>query len=495
MRVQSTLFLINLLLNAIMSLPLHMVREIEGFLTVKERIDLLRIKKHAHLWAHELLTEKDKLTSLTAAQSIRELSLLTSTLETLTNYTTDLPSTDHKDRRETWGETIQTDRSTFNNYLQRSRKKRNILGDLVHMVTGLATDDQLQQQLRIDETIRDKVTSTLARQLSFEQTMATAYSNLSREEETLHSMISSLQYQHDLYKGKQARLAAYQSIVHDDIDRLEDQIEAVWTGQVNTRHAVFLSSRAGLSQVAAFSYTFSSIEAGLTLTYSARMYTLTAVKKMTYSSGTLVLETMDRAYLLHPAFDINHPISELEVRNTKVDCPGCAKLVHAGHGTYTVMQPGQLTCNRDGTEDTFNVTMNKQIAINKPHFCWNQLLTIGGVHLRLKEYTVDTSGDESLDLLLVHKASKDNSKIETPSDLKTTHNVINLQLRHDLQEAKLDMDNFVVDTSLELSKGVLTSTISWSWMAAISAVVLIFVLLFLLKIRQTCKEAKSSTGP
>jgi hypothetical protein len=46
---------------------------------------LPRVKKHAQLWAQELLMEKDKLSSLTAAQKIRELALLTSTLESLTN--------------------------------------------------------------------------------------------------------------------------------------------------------------------------------------------------------------------------------------------------------------------------------------------------------------------------------------------------------------------------------------------------------------------------
>jgi len=132
------------------------------------------------------------------------------------------------------------------------RQKRNILRELVYVITGLTTDDQLQQQLRIDEVIRDKVTNTLARQISFEQTMATIYSNLTKEEETLHSMINSLQFQHDQDKARHTRMTAYQSVVLEDIDRLEDEIEAVWTGHVNSRHAAFLSSRAGLWQVAAF---------------------------------------------------------------------------------------------------------------------------------------------------------------------------------------------------------------------------------------------------
>jgi hypothetical protein len=81
--------------------------------------------------------------------------------------------------------------------------------------------------------------------------------------------------------------------------------------------------------------------------------------------------------------------------------------------------------------------------------------------------------------------------METPSDTKTTHTLLNLQLRHDLQEAKEDMSNFVVDTSLELNKGAIMSTISWGWMAAITSVVLIIVILFALRVKQMCQTAKS----
>ena len=44
------------------------------------------------------------------------------------------------------------------------RVKRNFLGDLLHTLTGVATDDQLQAQLRLDEEIREKVLSVLTHQ-------------------------------------------------------------------------------------------------------------------------------------------------------------------------------------------------------------------------------------------------------------------------------------------------------------------------------------------
>ena len=63
----------------------------------------------------------------------------------------------------------------------------------------------------------------------------------------------------------------------------------------------------------------------------------------------------------------------------------------------------------------------QQVSIYKPNSCWNQLLTVGGSHLRLKEYNVDTTDDQSLDLLLVHKVTKEDVKMESPAYMKTTH--------------------------------------------------------------------------
>jgi hypothetical protein len=57
------------------------------------------------------------------------------------------------------------------------------------------------------------------------------------------------------------------------------------------------------------------------------------------------------------------------------------------------------------------------------------------------------------------------------------------------------MSNFIVGTSLEISKGELASTISWGWMAAISGIILIFLILFLVKITRSCKESELAGTP
>jgi hypothetical protein len=98
------LLLLMFMTSLLKSAPILTVREIEGSLTVKEKVDLTRMQKHAHLWAQELLTEKDKLNSLTAAQKIRELSLLTLTLQSqLHNYRNPCPHRRHPKKKRDLG--------------------------------------------------------------------------------------------------------------------------------------------------------------------------------------------------------------------------------------------------------------------------------------------------------------------------------------------------------------------------------------------------------
>jgi hypothetical protein len=49
------------------------------------------------------------------------------------------------------------------------RVKRNIFREILHQLTGVATDAELQQKLRVDEEIHDKEVTTLTRQVVYEK--------------------------------------------------------------------------------------------------------------------------------------------------------------------------------------------------------------------------------------------------------------------------------------------------------------------------------------
>jgi hypothetical protein len=58
------------------------------------------------------------------------------------------------------------------------RTKRNVFGDIMHQLFGVATDEQLQQQLRVDEEMRNKVADTLTRQVYYEKELTMAIGNI-----------------------------------------------------------------------------------------------------------------------------------------------------------------------------------------------------------------------------------------------------------------------------------------------------------------------------
>ncbi len=86
--------------------------------------------------------------------------------------------------------------ATSDNDNQLQRYKRNILGDVLHTLTGVATDDELAKQRQLDEDIRNKVTSTLTCQMSYEKTITDIIVNITNEEEVLGSHLNELARKH-----------------------------------------------------------------------------------------------------------------------------------------------------------------------------------------------------------------------------------------------------------------------------------------------------------
>jgi hypothetical protein len=89
------------------------------------------------------------------------------------------------------------------------RVKRNIFGEALHQLFRVATDEELQQQLRVDEELRDKVASTLTRQVYFEKEIVSAIGNLSAEEDRDVERIDVLEEKYWLDKEREFRMDAH----------------------------------------------------------------------------------------------------------------------------------------------------------------------------------------------------------------------------------------------------------------------------------------------
>jgi hypothetical protein len=294
-----------------------------------EEVDLLRLEKHINVWRVDLEEScggNRKLEVLLAQRLMRESALLMRTLRAYAGskvpVTSDrVQSVPHRSQvtpslsvkepkaaleREKSGDSRRTGRSFWagsgleieENSVK--RVKRNIFGEALHQLFGVATGEELQQQLQVDEELRDKVASTLTRQVYFEKEIVAAIGNLSAEGDKALERIDVLEERYRLDKERELRMDAHRFTLMEDVDRLEDILEAVVTGAVNTRHAAFLSTQAGLSRVTAFEFVnVTTTQTGVIVRYLTRLYQTVEVRDVFVTAVYSQVRTPNRDYFLH----------------------------------------------------------------------------------------------------------------------------------------------------------------------------------------------------
>ena len=198
------------------------------------------------------------------------------------------------------------------------RVKRNFLGDMLHTLTGVATDDQLQAQLRLDEEIREKVLSILTHQTQYEEEVAKIITGLSKEEEGLSAALSSLQAAHLRDFRRQTRLNAVVAVVDSDLQMLEDILDSIMHEVTPGRLSAYLSFKSGLPSAVPFTfvnatYTGKAVE----VLFESYLYQEHQIVSSTsvYNESALLLRTRISQYLVHP----HHPsLGELSVNEVGV---------------------------------------------------------------------------------------------------------------------------------------------------------------------------------
>jgi hypothetical protein len=136
--------------------------------------------------------------------------------------------------------------------------------------------------------------------MSYEKTITDIIGNITNEEEVLGSHLSELAKRHNEDIGKLTRLNVHHQIILEDIDKLEDVISAVWTGEATVRHAVFLSSKANLPTEAHFRTIGLYMDRnGPVVRFSTRLFTTVDVLAVNQSKAVTTLSMLGRSYYLH----------------------------------------------------------------------------------------------------------------------------------------------------------------------------------------------------
>jgi hypothetical protein len=305
------------------------------------------------------------------------------------------------------------------------------------------------------------VTSTLTCQMSYEKAIMDIIGNITNEEEVLGSHLNKLARKHNEDIGKLTRLNVHHQIILEDVDKLEDIISAVWTGEATVRHAVLLSSKANLPTVAHFRtiglYTDRN---GPVVRFVTRLFKTVDVLVVNQTKAMTTLSTLSRTYYLHPGHNLRLPLTELEVRGTRIPCPTCAILVHMDHQRYLIVSPGRLSCTHGSSTLSLNLTAGQQIDLHPEDNCVNEAVHIGRQMLRLQEFEIDTTRDKAVDALLTRKAGQKDVQVETMVAMRDAHRLLNMKLRQDVTMAHEDISTFVEDTLLALDSVTLSTNFS-----------------------------------
>ena len=430
------------------------ILEVDTLVHISDYYNVGKIHDHLQAWAKEAATSPDKITKLLAARYLRQTDKLLQVMG------------------QKMDEGLINPRIE-DNYLddRHVRQKRNILGDLIHTMTGLATDDELKKQMKIDEEIRDRIVTTLNRQVSFEKTLANIYSNLSREEETLYKRIHEVEMKGKSDRAHILRIQALMNIAKDDIQDLEDLLEAITTGRANTRHAMKMTQKLGLNEIP--TYWVSSLNntlKGPILNIQTRLYKRVNVRKERRQEGYILMDTDTRAYALHLAFQKQLPITEGEVVYHDRECQDCAVAIHKGQRQYKIVVGGKLSCN--GVIKTYAKGMELRVMPNET--CENDRIEIGIRSLQEKIHKIDFTDDRQMELAILRKTIQQNKMTvhEKGDPNRQYHDEANLQLQHDLEQAQMEVNTFIQATKTDMTTNYIQDYTVWIILALVTMVVM-----------------------
>jgi hypothetical protein len=376
------------------------------------------------------------------------------------------------------------------------RVKRNVFGDIMHQLFGVATDEQMQQQLRVDEEVRSKVADTLTRQVYFEKELTMAIGNITEEEEKMEGKLRALEEKHDLDRGRATRMNAHRFTLMEDVDRLEDVLEAVVTGFVNIRHAAYLSSKAGLSYVASYEFlNLTMSDRKVTISYLTRLFADVAVEVVATSASVVQVRSPSREYFLHISHGPEMPLTELEVQSTRDECVSCALLVHTGSRRYPVVESGSLTCTslRGLASDVHNLSVGEVLTIEIGAKCGNKRMLVTSEGRHVSHYVVRASGIDPLFSLVLRRRERGDQKVDGSHSVTSSHSALNMHLRQNLGMAQQDIENLIAETQESFKMYTVTSSGTTAWLSVITLLAVVLICLIVRKFCQRRRESHDDT--
>jgi hypothetical protein len=431
--------------------------EVTGVIHLDHELDLKTMRYHLDLWLSDtsFTGSTRKLVSLMATQHVLALNQLVQSISASSNMS--LP--------EFKGATVASEQELH-------RAKRNVLGDIIHTLTGLATDDEVKEQIRLDKELKQQVLSLMDHQLQSEKDLLDAIQSVEHEEEEIDRKLAALESRLDTVSSSHVRLLYYTLLCDQDLKMLSDTLSAVLGGRTPPGLSSYLSRKAGLPLVTTFVYVaVHPSSRGWRVEYTSELTSskLPVLVTSNYLSGA-VWRGERNEFLIRS--DI--PIPDLlmsEVRLHSRSCSECAVLVHVATRSYHVVKSGSITCEYPTSQiNVLSLNVSSYIDLSVYRGCANLAISLGESNLKITSYRVSTaSGSSDLDSLLLRR---DLSAGHRPAPVVNPG--VHSGLLHKISE---DLKNTKVNISLFSEMPLSPPTLGWTTLSNTGVLCFVFLVL------------------
>jgi hypothetical protein len=318
-----------------------------------------------------------------------------------------------------------------------SRVKRNILGTIISSLTGLATQESIEQQQTYDKELRRKMEELVRTQQVEANTMEQMVNNIAAEEETLDGRISQQQQVHQLDMAQLHQHNTRKYLVRQDMQALLDILTSMHDRQAtpNQRIRFMAKIQTGVASIFKFC-NVTILHDTLIATYKAALYTTVQVEYVRPYMQAWQVRTSTATYIMQHQPLAGEYITLKEARIRGGTCQNCTLIMHTGQGLYKVLQDGWLLCGGTGNN---TVSSGDIIHIDDDHSCSNDILQIQIEHPRHATLSIDMSMANTVDEQILQKYMANGTDIEGVTHTHQRHMMAQQQLHKNILLAQQQM--------------------------------------------------------
>ena len=300
-----------------------------------------------------------------------------------------------------------------------SRHKRNILGDILSSLTGLATQDSLKQQQTYDRELRRKMEALVREQQVEANIIEKLVYNITQEEETMDGRIDQLQatHQRDIYALQQH--SARMGIVRQDMKVIQDILVSTQTGTATAEQGIKFTARFGMEGTPHFRYHNITVKGEVLMAvYSAAMYKEVEVKWYSEEGQGWQARTGKNTYIVQERPTKEMHISWQEVELVGGWCEKCLTCTHTGQEWYRVEREGWISCQKGGNNTYRKGTL---LHIEEGEHCWNDIIQVHSSRGGHEVLHIDMGLQGTVDEQIMQRMIANGSKVEEARKRQMQH--------------------------------------------------------------------------